>query len=74
MAAYAKLPLRQLGTNGPKVPRLGLGLMSMNGKYGTGIPIEERLVLLDEAYKMGEIFWDTGKVFSMHVLLSAKQN
>jgi aryl-alcohol dehydrogenase-like predicted oxidoreductase len=51
---------RKLGKNGPEVPRLGLGLMGLSGVYGLPAPDKERLAFLDEAYKMGERFWDTG--------------
>ncbi len=61
MAPHIKLALRQLGNIGPKVPRLGLGLMGVSGIYGMPAPDDERLAFLDEAYKMGETFWDTGK-------------
>lgn len=55
------LQLRQLGKSGPTVPRLGLGMMGLSGMYGTPAPDAERLDFLDEAYKMGETWWDTGK-------------
>lgn len=60
-AAYSKPSLRQLGKIGPVVPRLGLGLMGLSGVYGLPAPDHERLAFLDEAYKMGETFWDTGR-------------
>jgi len=66
MGAYAKLniSLRQLGKNGPQVPRLGLGLMGVSGIYGLPAPDHERLALLDEAYSMGETFWDTADEYA----------
>lgn len=60
MAAFKTLPTRPLGKNGPLVPRLGLGLMGASGTYGTSLADAERLAFLDEAYKRGERFWDTG--------------
>ncbi|CAI7594540.1 unnamed protein product [Penicillium glandicola] len=59
MAASTKLPLRQLGRNGPFVPRLGLGLMSASGVYNAPLSEADHLAFLDEAYKRGETFWDT---------------
>jgi hypothetical protein len=60
MAAFKTLPTRRLG-NGPLVPRLGLGLMGFRGTYGQSfLSQEEMLEFLDEAYKRGERFWDTG--------------
>jgi len=74
MAAYTKLPLRQLGNNGPRVPGLGLGLMGISGVYGIPAPDHERLAFLDEAYKMGETFWDTGKFVSDWLLEKANSS
>jgi len=65
MASLSKLPTRPLGKNGPQVPRLGLGLMGLSGVYGTPAADAERLAFLDEAYKQGEVFWDTGKFAAM---------
>jgi len=59
MAPPASLPTRPLGKNGPHVPRLGLGLMGISVAYGKPAPDAQRLALLDKAYEMGEIFWDT---------------
>lgn len=52
--------MKPLGKDGPLVPRLGLGCMSLSGIYGDPAPDVERLKFLDEAFKMGETFWDTG--------------
>jgi aryl-alcohol dehydrogenase-like predicted oxidoreductase len=64
-----KLPTRSLGKNGPQLPRLGLGLMNASGTYGLAGSDANRLAFLDEAYKMGEVFWDTG-TFSPRAFLS----
>lgn len=61
MAMFKALPARPLGRNGPLVPRLGLGLMGASGMYGSTLSNEEGMIFLDEAYKRGERFWDTGK-------------
>lgn len=60
MAVFKTLPTRRLG-NGPLVPRLGLGLMGASGTYGNSLSDEEKLEFLDEAYKRGQRFWDTGE-------------
>jgi aryl-alcohol dehydrogenase-like predicted oxidoreductase len=60
MTNFNKLPTRKLGENGPQLPRLGLGLMNISGVYGIPGSDAERLAFLDEVYKMGETFWDTG--------------
>jgi aryl-alcohol dehydrogenase-like predicted oxidoreductase len=61
MATLKTLPTRPLGRSGPLVPRLGLGLMGASGTYGAASSDADRFALLDEAYKRGERFWDTGK-------------
>lgn len=61
MAVFKTLPTRRLG-NGPLVPRLGLGLMGASDTYGNSLTDEEKLDFLDEAYKRGQRFWDTGEL------------
>ena len=57
--------LRRLGKEGPNVPAMGLGLMSLAGAYGTPPSDEERFKLLDRAVELGETFWDTSECVSM---------
>ncbi|PKS08872.1 hypothetical protein jhhlp_003484 [Lomentospora prolificans] len=59
MAPPVALTTRPLGKNGPQVPRLGLGLMSLSVAYGKARSDEERLAFLTKAWEMGETFWDT---------------
>ncbi|KAI1106341.1 Aldo/keto reductase-like protein [Jackrogersella minutella] len=61
--APQKLPTCQLGKNGPQVPKLGLGLMGMSAGYGAVKPDEERFKVLDRAWELGEIFWDTAYTY-----------
>ena len=56
------IPRRQLGKNGPELPRLGVGLMGASGVYGLPASDDARFAFLDGAYDIGETFWDTGKV------------
>ncbi|KAL5001699.1 NADP-dependent oxidoreductase domain-containing protein [Aspergillus recurvatus] len=57
------LPTRPLGKDGPQVPRLGFGTMGLSAFYGPTKPDEERLAVLDKAYKLGETFWDTAMLY-----------
>ncbi|KAL2858620.1 NADP-dependent oxidoreductase domain-containing protein [Aspergillus pseudoustus] len=57
------LPTSPLGRNGPPVTRLGFGLMGLSSYYGLPIAHEEGLDLLDQAYALGERFWDTADVY-----------
>ncbi|KAF2117629.1 aldo/keto reductase-like protein [Lophiotrema nucula] len=57
------LPTAPLGKNGPEVNRLGFGLMGLSAFYGQPKPDSERLALLDEAYAMGERFWDSADIY-----------
>jgi aryl-alcohol dehydrogenase-like predicted oxidoreductase len=60
MSTKREVIRRQLGKNGPLVPRLGVGLMGASGTYGMPSADDVRLAFLDDAYNMGETFWDTG--------------
>lgn len=60
MSSITRINTYPLGKNGPLVPRLGLGLMGSSAMYGLPASDKERLAFLDEAYEMGEWFWDTG--------------
>ncbi|KAF2740873.1 putative aldo-keto reductase [Polyplosphaeria fusca] len=56
-------PTASLGKNGPQVPRLGFGAMGLSAFYGEVKPDSERLALLDQAYAMGERFWDSADIY-----------
>lgn len=53
------IPKARLGTQGPMVPRIGLGLMGMSVFYGAGGSDEARFEVLDRALAIGETFWDS---------------
>jgi len=53
------LPKAELGHGGPHVNRLGFGLMGLSIWYGVTKPDADRLALLDQAYELGEHFWDS---------------
>ena len=57
------LPTRQLGLNGPHVTAMGFGAMGLSVGYGMVGSDEERLELLDHAYELGELFWDTADIY-----------
>jgi aryl-alcohol dehydrogenase-like predicted oxidoreductase len=62
------LPTASLGHDGPQVTRLGFGLMGLSSFYGTPKSDEERLALLDEAYKLGAVFWDSADMYAAPLL------
>ncbi|KAI1803353.1 Aldo/keto reductase [Daldinia bambusicola] len=57
------IPPRQLGKDGPLVPRIGFGTMGLSLAYGQPLPDEQRLKLLDHAYSIGETFWDSSDFY-----------
>ena len=52
-----------LGRNGPSVPAVGIGLMSLGHAYGHAGDDDSRLKYLDDLYAMGEIFWDNADIY-----------
>ncbi|KAH7305770.1 NADP-dependent oxidoreductase domain-containing protein [Stachybotrys elegans] len=59
MSAQVNIQVRQLGRDGPRVPRIGLGCVPLGGgAYGLAASNEERLEFLDKAYETGSTFWD----------------
>jgi aryl-alcohol dehydrogenase-like predicted oxidoreductase len=57
-------PTRTLGRNGPQVPAIAFGAMSIGGAYGQQNSAEEKLKVLDHAHKIGARFWDTADIYS----------
>ncbi|KAJ5142998.1 Aldo/keto reductase [Penicillium bovifimosum] len=58
------LPTRTLGRNGPQVPAVGLGLMSLGSIYGYAGTLEEKVAFLEHAHSIGARFWDTADVYA----------
>ncbi|RFU33212.1 hypothetical protein B7463_g3125, partial [Scytalidium lignicola] len=54
---------RSLGRNGPQVPAIGFGAMSIGGIYGQQETSENKLKVLDRAHEIGERFWDTADIY-----------
>ncbi|CAG7967773.1 unnamed protein product [Penicillium nalgiovense] len=57
------IPTRALGRNGPQIPAVGLGLMSIGGIYGSAGSLDEKVALLEHAHATGQWFWDTADVY-----------
>lgn len=57
------LPARRLGKSGPEVTALGFGLMGLSSMYGAIESDEQRFKVLDRAYELGELFWDTADLY-----------
>jgi aryl-alcohol dehydrogenase-like predicted oxidoreductase len=62
------LPTRTLGTHGPAVSALGLGLMSMSHAYGTAEERDEResIATVHRAIEIGCTFFDTAEAYGPH--------
>jgi aryl-alcohol dehydrogenase-like predicted oxidoreductase len=52
------VPTRSLGTDGPAVPAVSVGLMSLGHIYGDAGDLETRLSFLDQLHEMGARHWD----------------
>ncbi|KAI1305057.1 Aldo/keto reductase-like protein [Xylaria venustula] len=68
-----RLPTRQLGRDGPQVPQIGFGLMELSTGYVNAAPSEaERFEVLDRAWEIGAIFWDTAAGYGDNEALVGK--
>jgi len=61
-----------LGTNGPLIPRIGLGCMGMSAYYGNPPSEEESLALLNRAIDLGCFYLDTADVYGANEELLSK--
>ncbi|KAJ5892906.1 NADP-dependent oxidoreductase domain-containing protein [Penicillium tannophilum] len=58
------IPLRSVGKNGPQVPAVGLGLMSIGDVYGSAGTLEDKIAILEHAHATGNWFWDTADLYA----------
>lgn len=58
------IPLRSVGKNGPQVPAVGLGLMSIGDAYGSAGTLEDKIAILEHAHATGNWFWDTADLYA----------
>lgn len=58
-----KIPVRQLGKDGPFLPAIGFGGMGLSAFYGTPASDEERFKVLDRVIELGCTFIDTSDVY-----------
>ncbi|CAG8046932.1 unnamed protein product [Penicillium olsonii] len=56
-------PTRSLGRDGPQVPAVGLGLMSLGNIYGDAGSLEDKVSFLERAHSIGARFWDTADAY-----------
>ena len=52
-----------LGSQGLQVSKLGYGCMGLTTAYGTKLPDEEIVSLLEKVYEQGITFWDTANLY-----------
>lgn len=53
-----------LGTQGLTVTKLGYGCMGLTTAYGTKLPDEEIVSMLEKVYENGVNFWDTANIYA----------
>ncbi|EQD38939.1 oxidoreductase protein, aldo/keto reductase family, partial [mine drainage metagenome] len=61
-ATKESLPERSLGSQGLRVPAIGLGCMGMSQSYGSA-DAKESVATLERALELGCVFWDTAEVY-----------
>lgn len=52
-----------LGTQGLEVSKLGYGCMGLTTAYGSKLPDDEIVSLLEKVYEQGVTFWDTANLY-----------
>ncbi|KAH8799862.1 NADP-dependent oxidoreductase domain-containing protein [Xylogone sp. PMI_703] len=70
--AMKTTPLHKLGKNGPSIPPMGFGLMTIAGAHGDRPSDEEQFSILDRALELGDIFWDTADIYGDNLEVLAK--
>ncbi|OAP63948.1 hypothetical protein AYL99_03175 [Fonsecaea erecta] len=63
MSLTKPLPSLPLGKNGPEIPAMGIGMMSLGHAYGSAGGDEERLAFLDAVYDLGATHWDDADLY-----------
>ncbi len=54
---------KQLGKNGPYMPAIGLGCISLSGQYESEWDENKSIKLIQEAYNHGVNFFDTADIY-----------
>jgi aryl-alcohol dehydrogenase-like predicted oxidoreductase len=57
------LATRALGSSGPSLPAMGIGLMSLGHVYGSAGGDEPRLAFLSAMHSLGATFWDDADIY-----------
>ena len=68
------VPLHELGKDGPSIPPMGFGLMTIAGAHGDQPSDEEHFNILDRALELGDTFWDTAEYASEQVALGERSS
>ncbi|PNH42658.1 hypothetical protein VD0004_g4691 [Verticillium dahliae] len=55
----SRKPVVTIGSDGPTIPAMGFGAMGLSYGYGAGGSDEERFKVLDRAWEIGCVNWDT---------------
>ncbi|EXJ74470.1 alcohol dehydrogenase [Cladophialophora psammophila CBS 110553] len=63
MSLPKPLPTRPLGTGGPLIPAMGIGMMSLGHAYGSAGGDEERFAFLDAVHALGATHWDDADLY-----------
>lgn len=62
------IALRKPGKDGPSIPAMGFGLMTIAGAHGDRPSTEEQFNILDRALELGNTFWDTSEYETYNAL------
>ncbi|KAH1071712.1 hypothetical protein GYH30_008292 [Glycine max] len=64
-AESVQIPQVKLGTQGLVVSKLGLGCMTLSGRYNDPLPEEEGISVIKHAFSQGITFFDTSDVYGL---------